>query len=385
MKIKTILTTTLFFLLSFVSIHAFTDIYENFDTTLVQDIEYEYFKPEQFAFVQLKVRYENLNLSQQELLNLIYYYSITKLKLPNMPFHYVVDENGNVYKTEESEITRITNEPYIIIAYLSNDDEMTNDAGSSIKETIDQLAYTYGIQEYGAYSYSIVENENSFSEMQLSQPSSVFENSLNFQLRDWQGYDREHIEYVTSIDSLEYDESVGIGDRLDVTVTFKNDSEQIWYPDGTPIYLSVKDSQESDLAVNEVWDSFSTVTTVDIGESFKPGDTITVEFQLDPNLSPGEYSETFELIKYEGEPFEKSEFTVSFNLVQGDSRAVIIDSPEYGFVNVRECRRFACEKIDVVNDGEVYPVVEYHESCWYKIRYDVGKEGWVYCPYVNEI
>jgi len=103
MKIKNIIITILLILLSFGGIYAFTDIYEGFDTTLVQDIEYEYFKPEQFAFVQIKGRYDNLNLSQQQLLNLIYYYSITKLKLPNMPFHYVVDKSGNVYKTEESE------------------------------------------------------------------------------------------------------------------------------------------------------------------------------------------------------------------------------------------------------------------------------------------
>jgi hypothetical protein len=385
MKIKKIFTTIFFLLLSFGGIYAFTDIYEGFDTTLVQDIEYEYFKPEQFAFVQLKGRYEDLNLSKQELLNLIYYYSITKLKLPNMPFHYVVDESGNVYKTEKSEITRITNEPYIIIAYLSNDEQMTNNAGNAIKETVDELAYTYGIEEYDAYSYSIKEEENALSEITLSQPSSVFENSVNFQLRDWQGYDRENIEYVTSVEAIEYEESVNIGDRLDVTVTFKNESDKIWYADETPIYLSVKDSQESDLAVNEIWDSFSKVTTVDIGESFEPGDILSVEFQLDPNSRLGQYSESFELIKYEEEPFQGSEFTVSFDLIKGDTRAVVIDSPEYGFVNVRECRRFSCDKVDVVNDGEVYPVVEYDESCWYKIRYDVGKEGWVYCPYVNEI
>ena len=385
MKFKNIFLTITIFILSFGVIYGYTDIYEGFDTTLVQDIEYEYFKPEKFAFIQLKGRYDNLNLNQQELLNLIYYYSITKLKLPNMPFHFVVDESGSVYKTEDSEIKRITNEPYIIIAYLSNDDEMNNSAGEAIKETIDEVAYTYGIQEYDVYSYSIKENTDSLSEITLSQPNSTFENSVNFQLRDWEGYDREHIEYVTSIDSLEYSKSVNIGDRLDVTVTFKNESDKIWYSDDTPIYLSVKDSQESDFAVNEVWDSFSKVTSVDIGESFKPGDTISVEFQLDPNSIPGEYSETFELIKYEDEPFEGSEFTLDFDLVKGDTRAVVIDSPEYGFVNVRECRRFSCDKVDVVNDGEVYPVVEYDESCWYKIRYDVGKEGWIYCPYVNEI
>ena len=385
MKFKNIFLTITIFILSFGVIYGYTDIYEGFDTTLVQDIEYEYFKPEKFAFIQLKGRYDNLNLNQQELLNLIYYYSITKLKLPNMPFHFVVDESGSVYKTEDSEIKRITNEPYIIIAYLSNDDEMNNSAGEAIKETIDEVAYTYGIQEYDVYSYSIKENTDSLSEITLSQPNSTFENSVNFQLRDWEGYDREHIEYVTSIDSLEYSKSINIGDRLDVTVTFKNESDKIWYSDDTPIYLSVKDSQESDYAVNEVWDSFSKVTTVDIGESFKPGDTISVKFQLDPNSIPGEYSETFELIKYEDEPFEGSEFTLDFNLIKGDTRAVVIDSPEYGFVNVRECRRFSCDKVDVVNDGEVYPVVEYDESCWYKIRYDVGKEGWIYCPYVNEI
>jgi hypothetical protein len=90
-------------------------------------------------------------------------------------------------------------------------------------------------------------------------------------------------------------------------------------------------------------------------------------------------------LKFDDEEFKGSEFTVEFTVEKGDQELVRIDSPEAGYVNIRNCRRFSCEQVDVVNDGEVYPVVEYHESCWYKIRYSEGKEGWFYCPYAEEV
>jgi hypothetical protein len=151
------------------------------------------------------------------------------------------------------------------------------------------------------------------------------------------------------------------------------------------MYVVVKDLQDSMFSVNEVWESFSRPTRINSEGVVLPGETVELQFDLYPRVRPGEHSESFELLKFEGEAINGSEFEIDFKVEKGEQDIVLITSPEFGFINMRDCRRFSCNQIDIVNDGEVYPVVEYHESCWYKIKFEVDKEGWFYCPYAQEL
>lgn len=385
MNLKKYLLAILLFILTVIPVYAYTDSFNNFDSSLVQGIEYDYQEPTKILFTQVKGNYDSLPSSVEEYLDIIYYYSITRLKLGNIPFHYAIDESGNVYKTTEYEEIRITQEPYIVVGYLSNNGQMSNKAKTSVLELSEDLSYRYGIEEYENARLTIKETENSFSELVLEDSDEIFAQSVNESLSDWEPSQRENKEYIASVESIENEESVEIGQRLSVTATLKNDGNTIWTSNRDPIYLSVKDSQESIFAVNSVWDSFSKVTTLPPDRFLLPGESFQFEFELEPKVLPGEYSESFELLKFDGQPFEGSGFDVNFTVVKGDGRVVRITSPEYGYVNIRECRRFSCEQIHVVNDGEVYPVVEYHESCWYKIEYGENQEGWFYCPYAQEI
>jgi hypothetical protein len=385
MKIKKYIISILLLLFSSVVIYAYTDLSDNFDKSLVQGIEYSYKEPRKILFVQIEGRYNELALSSKEFLDTVYYYSIIKLKLGHTPFHYAVDESGNVYKTGQYDVTQITDEPYLVIAYLSNNGQLNNKASRSIAEITETLSREYGLSEYEVHAYNLVEKENSFSELQLTQANDLFVESIKNSLTDWNGYDREHLDYKAEVVSVESTDSVQVGDLLKVKVVIKNKNDFIWTSDKYPIYVSVKDSKDSVFAVNEVWDSFNKTVHVSSDMYVLPDQEIELEFEIDPKVKPGDYSETFTLLKFNGEPFVDSEFSVDFTVIKGDQELIQIDSPEAGYVNIRECRRFSCKQVDVVNDGEVYPVVEYHESCWYKIRYAEGKEGWFYCPYAKEV
>ena len=376
---------SLLLLISTASIHAYTDVSENYDESLTQGIEYTYTEQRKILFVQIQNRYDQLALSPEEFLNTAYYYSITKLRLGYMPYHYVIDESGNVYKTGDDDVIQITDDPYLVIGYLSNNGQLSSKASIALLELTEDLSYTYGLEEYDICSYIVSETEDSFSELNLADANTFFVDSVNDTLEDWDGHRREHREYISEVINVEYEKSVEIGSNLKVKVTVQNNNNFIWTSDKYPIYIAVKDSQESIFAVNEVWDSFSKAGHVSSGIFVFPGESVELEFELQPKVVPGEYSETFEILKFDEEPFEDSEFTTEFTVEKGDQQVVMIDSPEYGYVNIRDCRWFSCEKIDIVNDGEVYPVVEYHESCWYKIKYGDGKEGWFYCHYAEEI
>ena len=385
MKIRSYVLALSILFLSITTVSAYNNSYEDFDTSLIQGVEYSYQEPKKILLTQILNSYENLSLNLSEFIDTIYYYSITRLKLGNIPYHYVLDESGNVYKTQNYDAIDIADGNYIVIGYLSNNGQLTGKAQTSLSNLVEDLSYTYGLQEYSTNAYSIIESEDTFSQIELNDPSELFKTSVNSVLKDWEGEEREHLEYSASIESLENDESVVIGNKLKVSVTIKNENDFVWTSDRYPIYISVKDSEDSKYSENEVWDSFSKPTHIAPDIYVLPGETVTLEFNIDPKVIPGEYSEIFTLLKFNKEPFVNSEFTVSFNVAKGDQRIVQIDSPKAGYVNIRTCRRFSCDQVDVVYDGEVYPIVEYHESCWYKIRYTEGKEGWFYCPYGNEI
>lgn len=385
MKFKNYILSILLIVVSSISVFAIANSYEDFDTSLVQGIEYTHQEPKKILVVQIEGRYDTLALSTEEFLDTIYYYSITKLKLGNLPYHYVLDESGNVYKTQKYDTLSIIDGSYIVIGYLSNNGHLAGKAGTALFELVEEVSYRYGLQEYDVKTYNLLESEESFSKLILSEPSDIFSTSIDSILTDWEGYDRENLEYSASIESVEYEESVVIGDTLEVNVTVRNNNDFAWTSDRFPMYIVVKDLEESVFAVNEVWESFSRPVRIDSEEIVLPGESIALQFELYPRVLPGEHSESFELLKFEEEPITGSEFKVDFNVEKGDSDIVLINSPEFGFVNMRDCRRFSCNQIDIVNDGEVYPVVEYHDSCWYKIRFEVDKEGWFYCPYAQEI
>lgn len=385
MKIRKYLLSILFVLLSAITAYAITDMSDGFDGSLVQGIEYTYSEPRKFLFVQVEGRYNELALDSKEFLNTVYYYSITKLKLGHMPFHYAIGESGNTYKTGSYDVVQITDEPYIVVAYLSNNGQLSNKSRKAVQDIAEEISYTYGLSEYDVNSISIAQTENSFSEIELGEPNTLFQDSIDLALENWEGYQREHREYIAEVVSVEYPESVEVGADLEVKAVFRNGNDFVWTSNKSPVYISTADSEESIFAVNEVWDSFSRAIHIPSDTFVLPGDEIELTFSLDPKVAPGEHSEDFALLKFDGEKFKGSEFTVDFNVQKGDQDLVRIDSPEAGYVNIRNCRRFSCDQVDVVNDGEVYPVVEYHESCWYKIRYAEGKEGWFYCPYAEEV
>ncbi len=214
--------------------------------------------------------------------------------------------------------------------------------------------------------------------------NNLFKSSIGDSLEEWKVSEREHLEYVAEIESVEYEEAVEIGNTLQVKVTIKNGNDFVWLSDKYPIYISVKDSKESIYALNGEWDSFSKPTHISSDRYVLPGESIEMTFKLDPKVLPGENVETFEIYKFKKEVFSDSEFVVEFTVTKGDNTLVKMVSPEFGFVNIRECRWYSCEKIDVANDGEVYIVVKEEEG-WYQILFGQDKEGWVYGKYAKEI
>ena len=68
----------------------------------------------------------------------------------------------------------------------------------------------------------------------------------------------------------------------------------------------------------------------------------------------------------------------------GGGKTVQINSPAYGFLNVRSDAGTSNAKIAEVKDGASYSVLE-EKSGWYKVEYDGGKTGWVHGGYTKTV
>ncbi len=114
MKIKNILLTILFLAIFTTPILGYEESYSDFDTSLVAGVEYQYQQPTKILFTQVEGSYDTLNLSTEDYLDVTYYYSITKLKLGNIPFHYAIDENGDIFSTQNVDTLKLTDAKYIV-------------------------------------------------------------------------------------------------------------------------------------------------------------------------------------------------------------------------------------------------------------------------------
>jgi len=348
-----------------------------------------YTQPQKIYITQVRSTDSELKNNTKSWIRSIYYYSITRLKLNDIPFNYLVDSSGNVYEGTKGgpgvNPGLEAGDNVVLIGILDSSSTITPRTQTSIVELVETLSYKYGIKE-GSWDFvdlKIAKSENERSYLKATPlKSSIFETMAQI-MGTVRWNTQEHLEYKASIVNVEYPKELVIGKMLNVKVTIKNENDFTWFGDTNYIYVTTDDSSESPYAINSVWESFSKPTHIQ-DKFVKPGGEVEIQFNMAGKSRPGEYSEKFALTKDTSSVFEGSEFEVTFNLVAGDNKLVEVVSPEYGFVNIRECRWYSCEKIEVANEGDVF-IMSKEEEGWYEILFNEGTKGWVYQKYIREL
>ncbi len=360
----------------------------SFDNALAEE-QILYTEPKKIYISQVHTNNEDLKNDTQAWIRSIYYYSITRLKLNDIPFNYLVDNSGNVYEVSKggpgANPGLQNGENIVLIGILDSSSSITPRVASSLTELVETLSYKYGIKggSWDFVNLKIAKEEGQRSYMLAESSKLPSMESITTAMNSVRWSDQEHLEYKASIVDVTYANELVIGQQLDVKVTVKNENDFPWFADTKQIYISTLDGKDSIFAINSVWDSFSKPTHIQ--EKFvKPGDTVDISFKMLGKSKPGEYTQSFILTKETGAVFESSEFDVTFNIVAGENKLVEVVSPEYGFVNIRECRWYSCEKVEVANHGDVF-IMSKEEEGWYEIFYSGESKGWVYQKYIKEL
>ena len=360
---------------------------QDFDTTLTEGTGTVYVNPSKIYITQVTTSSSSLLRDPAKWVQSLYYYSITRLHFSDLPYTYLLDENGIIYQGNRGglganpQLKEI--DGAITLGYLSNNTVLTNRAKESLVNMVEELSYSWGITSLKTVKMYINQEEGSFSTISIMETTGEFSSSVRSVLQDWKGYEQENQSYVLKVEEVVYEKEIGIGERLPVKVKVRNLNDFIWFTDKDPIYISVKGDQESSYAINQEWLSFSKPTSVS-DLNILPGESVEFEFALEARISLGEATEKFEILKFENRPFEGSEFEVKFEITRGEKRLVQVASPRYDFVNIRECRWYSCEVVDSADNGAVF-VLEEEEAGWSKVMYGLGLYGWVNSAYLKEI
>lgn len=360
---------------------------QKFDTSLADQTVTIYSSPQKIYITQITSSAQEMPRNPSLWVKTLYYYYITRLALPDIPYTYMIDENGTIYQGKQGyQGANVPSEDLknvILIGYLSNNGNITSRAQSSLKEIVNSLSERWDVKSVKPVKLKITKSEGALSELSVLNSTGEFSTSVNETFANWKPSPPKPLPYKVKMESLEYPKESVIGGRIKVKVTYKNMNDFVWFVKDEPIYLSVKGGKESPLAVNKVWDSFSKPVSI-TDKEIKPGDNLEIEFELEAKVLVGEVKESFVLQESEGEPFEGSEFEVKFAVVKGDNVLVKVVSPEYGFLNIRKCKWASCEIIDAVKDGSVFILLEEKDG-WGKIKYSEDIEGWGLMRYLKKI
>jgi hypothetical protein len=387
---KTIFLICFLTLLFPISIYAFSYYStqnQEFDTTLTDTTSTIHVNPTKIYLTQVTTNSDTLLRDPAKWVKSIYYYSITRLHFSDLPYTYLLDENGIIYQGNTGGVGANPQlrevEGAVTIGYLSNNPVLTNRARESLIKMVDDISYKWGISELSTVRMYINQEEGKLSTISVAQTTGEFSNSISNSLQDWSGYDEENLEYILKIEELIYEKEIAIGERLPVTVKVRNMNDFIWFTDKDPIYISVKDGEESAYAINQEWLSFSKPTSIS-DVNVLPGESVEFEFALEARVVLGEAVEAFEILKFENRPFQNSEFEIKVEITRGEKRLVEVASPRYSFVNIRDCRWYSCEVVDSADNGTIF-VLEEEEAGWSRIMYGLGLYGWVNSAYLKEI
>lgn len=348
-----------------------------------------YSLPQKIYITQITGFNENLFNDSQEWIKLLYYYSVTRLGLNDIPFNYLIDRSGNIYEGSKGG-TGVNpglknGENVVLIGIMDNNMSLSPRASTSLASLAELLSYRYGIKdsEWKVVDLRLEQQESSLSLVTFSDSKSVVINSITNALESVEWSNTEHLGYKGKILSVEYDKEVEIGQKLNVKVEIKNENDFTWFGDLTYIYISTLDSVESPHAINKVWESFSKPTYLK-SMYITPGESAELQFQMEAKSKPGEYKQSFYFMKSAENIVEGSTFDVVFNITKGNNKLIEVVSPEFGYVNIRECRWYTCKVLEAANEGDVF-IYTLQEEGWYQIKFGESGVGWIYQKYAKEI
>lgn len=319
----------------------------------------------------------------------IYYYTVERLGYPTLPYHYLIDSDGNVYdsKSTDDRVVNIkdVNENTIVIGYLTqaNATSFSDDTKSNLGELILDVVNRNGIKLEDVSVSGLRFTKQTSSNNVFLEKTDIFglwQNSLNSIIdtirSNYSPTLREYNIAVNSTSIIATD--IVAGEETDGIIKITNKGPtNIYIGDSTYLVAEKTDGSNSKFYLNNVWVSQSQFPAVDEPQTFKIDQTIEIPFKIRAPLYIGEQTEDFKIKLIGNGNLNSDTFQVKLNVQRGDKKIIQIQETETNFLRVRGEPSTAAEEIGRVDSGGRYIVLEENEDGFYKIDLGGGSSGWV--------
>lgn len=325
----------------------------------------------------------------------IYYYLIQKLGYTDIPFHYFINEKGDIFKGNSGGDERKTKIKgvegnVLLIGYLDENNSLTGKVKDNLQELLLNLSNTFGIpstrislegikfvRDRETRTYSI---EKKVVDVKWT---SEFNLIKNFITSNYSPIEREYL----GITQVQSNQSEYIpGNEYTISIKVKNTGENGFYGDSnSELILTKRDSGASNLFVNNEWISKTQVKLMKEDQMIKKDDEESFEFKIKVPLFIGEYSENFILKTLGGNTIKGTEFSINLNIKKSNKPIVEIQNTELGYLRVRKEPSTLADEIAKVNPGERFFVDEDAGNGYIRITLDNGITGWVAGWFTSQI
>lgn len=367
-----------------------------FDPNLGDESQ-EYGKADQVLLVPL-IQPGSLRLSPEDWVKGIHYYTTVRLGFPDIPFHYVVFPNGQVYQTskvgdEASVKVEGVGEDTILVVYLADSHSVDFDeqAKSEIEELLLDIANRNHIKaeniQIGNLLFAI-DLQQKTSRIEKRDIVSGWNESFKiFKKSVEANYNPQKKDYKLEVATVKVPEAaVKPGQTVIIELTVKNTGEySIYGNDDSSLLISKADGRLSKFFLNGAWASQSQVELLQEPDVIRPGEQQTFQVKFNVPLYFGKQTESFVLKNSLGETMQGTEFDISLTVDKLNETVVEILSTETGYLNVRSGDSGSAEVISRVSPGERYIMKRSGQYGYVQIDLGEGEFGWVSQNHVRKI
>lgn len=367
----------------------------NLDTTTTRE-DVNFNLQSRIVVVPIYSQSNDLKVTSEEFYRGLYYYTVEILGFNDIPFHYVISEDGRVFKGNEGGDERKIRidgigDDVIIIGYITNKSaaRFTRDAEPKLTELLIEVASRNSIKPENIFIDGIqfvrnqearivtIEQKDIFGNWKTSLDKIVAEVSTKYTPKP-KSYKAEVSSIRASVDS------VNAGEQVLVAITIKNNGENGLYAGtASEIMIQKTDGNLSKFFLNNSWLSTTQAGIMTGTETLRPLQEDTFEFAVKAPLYNGIVTETFELRTIEGEKIDAPNFELALNITSTGKQIIEINPTQTNTLNVREIASGAANIITQVSPGQRFFVEEDAGNGWLRIDLGDGTTGWVAVQFVS--
>ena len=340
----------------------------------------------------------NTSVSNIKQLKGLFYYLTVRLGYADMPFHYVVFKNGDVFRTssvsDEQFVTVDNGEMKpIIIVYLA--DKGTRDFSDKAKNSIQKLtleiANNNNISPDNLYLKNIravLNLDTKIAKLETKEIGGGWVDSfLSIHQYVDSNYSPKKKTYNIQVVGVKTpSDLVSPQETVIAEITLKNTGKYNIYGNGDSALLaSKKDGKLSKFYIPTIWDSLSQVSFMGEDDILKVGDEQTCQVKLKVPLFFGQQTEHFVLKNVAGDTIEGTDFDITLNVKEIDEKVIEILPTEIGYLNVRSADSGHSDVIGRVTPGERYIEKQRGTNGYVQIQFTEDKLGWVFSKYTKRV